>query len=640
MKLAAILLLMLPLLAGLVNGLFSQTISKKNAGIIASSLMIASSVLAMYIFYCAGINNNILHITFSKWFTFGKNSVNWAIYVDSLTSIMFVVVTWVSAVVHVYSLGYMKDDADLPKFLSFLSLFTFFMLALVSADNFLQLFFGWEGVGLCSYLLIGFWYKKPEANKAAIKAFIVNRITDIAFIFGIIMLILYTGHADFVGVFTQGEELSLITFDIMEHEFSVLDIICLLLFIGCMGKSAQLGAHIWLPDAMEGPTPVSALIHAATMVTAGVFLVARCSYLFEYSPFVLHIITYVGGITCLFAASIAVTQTDIKKIIAYSTCSQLGYMFLACGVSAYQAAIFHLATHAAFKALLFLSAGNVIHGCHEQNIFKMGGLAEKMPITYINFWVGSLAIIGIFPLAGFYSKDLILESVYATHNIGNSMFIIGITAAVLTAIYSMKIIILVFHGTTNLTKNAFENVHEAKVIMNIPLIFLIAGSLFAGMIGYYILDIGNADGYFVNSIFNLKHSNNLSHVPLVIELLPLIAGVGGMLIGFCCYKNKLYSKIADNAKFIYSILYNKYYFDEIYNSLIVNPLIKVSKFINIFDQKAVDRFGPQGLSAATRGFAFVVSRFQTGYIFNYTFITLLAIVICISYFVFNLIRII
>ena len=391
---------------------------------------------------------------------------------------------------------------------------------------------------------------------------------------------------------------------------------------------------------MEGPTPVSALIHAATMVTAGVFLVARCSYLFEYSPFVLHIIAFVGGVTCLFAASVAIAQTDIKKIIAYSTCSQLGYMFLACGVSAYQAGIFHLATHATFKALLFLSAGNVIHGCHEQNIFKMGGLAEKMPLTYINFWVGSLAIIGIFPLAGFYSKDLILESAYAAQNIGKSMFVLGITAAILTAIYSMKIIVLTFHGTTNLTRDAFENTHEADAVMNVPLIILIAGSLFTGMIGYYILNIGEASGYFVKSIFNLKRDSNHPHLPLSIELLPLIAGVLGMILGFYCYRGKVYSKIAGNLKFIYNILHNKYYFDEIYNSLIVRPVGLVSQLMNIFDQKAVDRFGPGGLSTVTRGFAYVTSKFQTGYIFNYAIFTLLAIVICITYFVFNFIRII
>ena len=432
MQIAAILIVFLPLLSGIINGTFCQRLSKNQAGIISCSAIILSSLLACLVFYHVGIKGNIIHIKIAEWVQIDNIKINWAIYIDQLTAIMFLVVTWVSAVVYIYSLGYIEESETLPRFLSFLSFFTFFMLSLVSADNILQLFFGWEGVGFCSYLLIGFWYYKDSANSASIKAFIVNRIGDFAFILGIIIIIIYSGYADFAGIFSKAQVLSEIKFNIYGVELSRLDIICLLLFIGCMGKSAQIGLHIWLPDAMEGPTPVSALIHAATMVTAGVFLVVRCSYLFEYSPIMLQIIASIGAITCLFAASIAITQNDIKKIIAYSTCSQLGYMFLACGVSAYNAAMFHLVTHAFFKALLFLSAGNVIHACHEQNIFKMGGLKDKMPITYCNFWVGSLAIIGICPLAGFYSKDLILESAYQANSL--SYFVLGIIAAVLTAV--------------------------------------------------------------------------------------------------------------------------------------------------------------------------------------------------------------
>ena len=403
MLLVTKLIIFLPLISGIFNGVFCKKLSNNQASFTAIIPIILSAVCASYVFVVAGINKETIHIIITKWINIELVSVSWAIYVDQLTAIMFILVTFVSAIVHLYSLGYMKDDKNLPKFLSYLSLFTFFMLALVSADNFLQLFFGWEGVGLCSYLLIGYYYQKDSANNAAVKAFIVNRIGDFAFIMGIVITLIYASTVEFSGVFAQSQDLANTAITILGYEFKVLDIICLMLFIGCTGKSAQIGMHVWLPDAMEGPTPVSALIHAATMVTAGVFLIARCSFMFEYSPNVLAIITVVGAITCLFAATIAIAQTDIKKIIAYSTCSQLGYMFFACGVSAYQAGIFHLVTHGFFKALLFLSAGSVIHSASEQEIFKIGGIWQKMPITYANFWVGSLAIIGIFPLAGLLS---------------------------------------------------------------------------------------------------------------------------------------------------------------------------------------------------------------------------------------------
>lgn len=533
----ALLIVILPLASAIINGVLCLVVNKKYASIISSSAIIISALFSLYIFYYTGLNQNIIHITLGKWFEIAKFKVNWAIYVDQLTSIMFLVVTCVSSVVHIYSLGYMAEDTGLPKFLAFLSLFTFFMLMLVSADNFLQLFFGWEGVGLCSYLLIGFWYKKEAANKAAIKAFIVNRVGDFAFILGIIAIIFYCRSANFTEVFLAAKELANAPVNLFGFLPSSLDIICLLLFIGCMGKSAQIGLHVWLPDAMEGPTPVSALIHAATMVTAGVFLVARCSYLFEYSPTILQFITIIGGITCLFAASIAIAQSDIKKIIAYSTCSQLGYMFLACGVSAYNSAIFHLVTHAFFKALLFLSAGSVIHAIHEQDIFKMGGLRDKMPVTYGNFLIGSLALIGIYPLSGFYSKDLILESVYSA---GSFMFIFGIIAAILTAIYSMKIIILVFHGKTKLAHDVFEHAHEPPSIMNNPLTILVAGSFFCGMIGYYLLSIDKPGGYFHESIFSLHiYRLLINHPPLYIKMLPMAVGIIGIIIGICVYRLRI-----------------------------------------------------------------------------------------------------
>ncbi len=633
MEFALKLIVFLPLVSGIVNGLFCKKITNCVASKISSAAIIVSAICAAIIFVKAGVNKETMHIVLAEWISIDTLHVNWSLYVDQMTAIMFLLVTVVSAVVHVYSLGYMADDKTLPKFLSYLSLFTFFMLALVSADNFVQLFFGWEGVGLCSYLLIGYYYQKDSANKAAIKAFVVNRVGDFAFIIGLVLIILYTGAVDFVTVFASAGSLSHTEIMILGSNFMVLDVICLMLFLGCMGKSAQIGMHVWLPDAMEGPTPVSALIHAATMVTAGVFLVARCSFMFEYSPHVLNFITVIGGVTCLFAALVAIAQTDIKKIIAYSTCSQLGYMFFACGVSAYQAGMFHLVTHGFFKALLFLSAGSVIHACHEKDVFKMGGLRKKMPITYANFWIGSLAIIGIFPFAGFYSKDLVLESAYAAGGYGSLAFVLGIIAAILTAVYSLKIIMLTFHGETRLSPKAFNNTHESPKIMNIPLLVLGAGTLFAGMIGYYILGISSPYGFFSGSIFNLNISDHDHHVSMIIQLLPLIVGITGAMFGVYIYKGSMSDCIASKMKFIYCILKNKFFFDEIFDKLFVKPTKMLSRLAGKFDIKCIDRFGPNGFGVVTRGFSWCVCQIQTGYIFNYAFYIIFALVVCITIFV-------
>lgn len=628
---AAILTLILPLISSVINGLFCQCLSKKLAAYIAITAIILSAFFATLIFYNIVIHKETIHLTLAKWLVISELKINWAIYVDQLTAIIFIVVTWVSAVVHIYSLGYMQDDQGLPKFLAFLSLFTFFMLALVAADNFLQLFFGWEGVGLCSYLLIGFWYQKELACRAAIKAFIVNRIGDFAFILGIITIIVYFGTADFASVFNKAKVFSTVKLSLVGFNPSVIDVVCFLLFLGCMGKSAQIGLHIWLPDAMEGPTPVSALIHAATMVTAGVFLVARCSHLFEYSPIVLQFIAIIGGITCILAASIAIVQSDIKKIIAYSTCSQLGYMFLACGVSAYNAAIFHLVTHAFFKALLFLSAGSVIHACHEQDIFKMGGLKDKMPITYCNFLIGSLALIGIYPLAGFYSKDAILELAYSSGGIGIFVFILGILAAILTSIYSMKIIILVFHGKTRLAKDKFDHIQESPNIMNLPLTILAGGSLIAGMLGYYIFSLDKPSGYFMDSIFNLHIYRKMANHPSVyIKLLPMFVGLIGMMLGIYLYR-KISKKII--IGFIQRLLMHKYYFDEIYDLVIVRGVNLLASLCYLIDQKVIDRFGPSGFAKITNYCGIIVSRSQTGYIFDYTLYIALSVIIIISFFI-------
>ena len=635
MLLVTKLIIFLPLISGIFNGVFCKKLSNNQASFTAIIPIILSAVCASYVFVVAGINKETIHIIITKWINIELISVSWAIYVDQLTAIMFILVTFVSAIVHLYSLGYMKDDKNLPKFLSYLSLFTFFMLALVSADNFLQLFFGWEGVGLCSYLLIGYYYQKDSANNAAVKAFIVNRIGDFAFIIGIVITLIYASTVEFSGVFGQSQDLANTAITILGYEFKVLDIICLMLFIGCTGKSAQIGMHVWLPDAMEGPTPVSALIHAATMVTAGVFLIARCSFMFEYSPNVLAIITVVGAITCLFAATIAIAQTDIKKIIAYSTCSQLGYMFFACGVSTYQAGIFHLVTHGFFKALLFLSAGSVIHSTCEQEIFKIGGIWQKMPITYANFWVGSLAIIGIFPLAGFYSKDLILESAYIASGVGVFAFVLGIFAALLTAIYSLKIIMVTFHGNTSLSKDVFSHVHESPKIMNTPLLVLVAGALFSGMLGYYILSIDSPLGYFSGSIFNLHTAPHDHHVSLFIQLLPLMVGVTGSIIGIYCYRGNTYQKISNNFNLIYCVLKNKYFFDELYDKIFIKFTKVLSCLAGYFDIKVIDRFGPNGFAHLTRGISWCICRFQTGYIVNYVLYIIFTLVLCITIFVFK-----
>ncbi|NRB11266.1 MAG: NADH-quinone oxidoreductase subunit L [Rickettsiaceae bacterium] len=628
-----IFIIFLPLIASIINGIYCKKISNCLASKISSFAIIISAILAAIIFVHSGIDKNTIHIILANWITIDSFNISWSIYVDQLTAIMLVVVTFVSAVVHIYSIGYMADDDNLPKFLSFLSLFTFFMLMLITADNFLQLFCGWEGVGLCSYLLIGYYFHKNSANNAAIKAFVVNRVGDFAFIIGIVIIALNIGSITFETVFDQVNVLTNQFIYFFDYEFTMLDVVCLLLFIGCMGKSAQIGLHVWLPDAMEGPTPVSALIHAATMVTAGVFLVVRCSFMFEYSQVVLTLITIIGAITCLFAALVAISQTDIKRVIAYSTCSQLGYMFFACGVSAYQAAIFHLATHGFFKALLFLSAGSVIHACHSQELHEMGGLRRKLPITYANFWIGSLAIIGIYPFAGFYSKDLILESAYGTSSAGNFAFILGIIAAILTAIYSLKIIILAFHGKTKLKDKDFSHAHESPAIMNIPLIILTAGALFSGMFGYYILDIGNSFGYFAGSIFNLDTPEHEHHLEPIIKYLPLIVGIAGSLIGIIAFKTTIYNWLATNFKFIYNILKNKFYFDELYDKIFVCPTKILSNFSAIFDNKFIDRFGPNGFSKITNGFSWCMCQVQTGYIFNYAFYIIMAIIFCITIFI-------
>lgn len=626
------LIIFLPLISAFFNGFFNKKLGDCLVKWVAGVCIIIPTLFSFYLFSKIVIDKNVFQFILSDWINIGNLGVNWLVYVDQITAIMFLLVTSVSAVVHIYSLGYMKEDKTIAKFLSYLSLFTFFMLMLVCSGNFVQLFLGWEGVGLCSYLLIGYYSYKDSANKAAIKAFIVNRISDFAFISGIALIIIYTGRVNFSDVFASIDVLLETKLLIFGSEFVLLNLVCLLLFIGCMGKSAQLGMHVWLPDAMEGPTPVSALIHAATMVTAGVFLLVRCSFLFEHTPIILNFIAIIGAVTCLFAALIAIAQSDIKKIIAYSTCSQLGYMFFACGVSAYQAAMFHLVTHGFFKALLFLSAGNIIYVTGQQDLFKMGGLRKKMPVTYMNFCIGSLAIIGVYPFAGFYSKDLILESAYSHGGVGSIAFIFGIVAAFLTAIYSLKIIILTFHGKTKINDNKFDTIKEAPCVMNLPLILLTCGALFSGMIGYYILDINNPYGLFIRAIYNktiIQHHK----IPLIVETLPLIVGLFGILIGYYIYIRKYYEPIIQRFKYTYCLLSNKFFVDEIYQQILIKPVNKLAHLLRYIDTNCLDRFGPNGAACVTRCISRCICRIQTGYIYNYAFYIVLALVLYLTFVV-------
>ena len=484
------LIVFLPLIGAIIAGFFGRWIGDKAAMWTTCSLLVVSALLSVIVLIDVAGGGNARTTEIFTWIRSGDFDVSWALRVDSLTAVMLIVVTVVSAVVHIYSVGYMEHDPHKARFFAYLSLFTFFMLMLVTADNFLQMFFGWEGVGLASYLLIGFWYQRPSACAAAIKAFLVNRVGDVGFALGIASTFMLFGFATFDEVFAAVPEVTGESFNFLGAEVNWLTLTCILLFIGAMGKSAQLGLHTWLPDAMEGPTPVSALIHAATMVTAGVFMVCRLSPMFEYAPVALDLVTYVGAATAFFAATIGLAQNDIKRVIAYSTCSQLGYMFFAAGVSAYSASMFHLLTHAFFKALLFLGAGMVIHAVSdEQDMRKMGGLWRRIPITYAYMWIGSLALAGVPLFAGYFSKDLIIEAAYASTHLtdggaeGYVAYWAGVIAAFFTALYSWRLIIMTFHGQPRMDQQTWDHVHESPKVMWIPLLVLAAGAVLSGWIG-------------------------------------------------------------------------------------------------------------------------------------------------------------
>ena len=631
-------LVFLPLLGSIISGFFGRYIGDRNSEIVTSLFVTISAVLSLIIFYEVTINNYENNLVITTWMNSGLLDVNWSIKVDTLSSVMLVVVCLVSSIVHIYSIGYMSHDPHKTRFMAYLSLFTFAMLMLVTSDNFLQLFFGWEGVGLCSYFLIGFWFKKDSANAAAIKAFIVNRVGDFGFALGIFLIFYVFGTVNYDEVFSQIPQSINKEISFLGMNLKVVDLICILLFIGAMGKSAQFLLHTWLPDAMEGPTPVSALIHAATMVTAGVFLVVRCSPIFEYSQIALNIICVVGMTTAFFAATVALVQNDIKKIIAYSTCSQLGYMFFAAGVGAYNVAMFHLFTHAFFKALLFLGSGSVIHSFKgEQDIRNMGGVWKKMPYTWILMIIGTLALTGFPFLSGYYSKDAIIEFAYLKGNtVGYYAVAVGIFTALLTAIYSWRLIFKTFHGNYENKKLKIETIHESSYVMLLPLTILAFGSIFSGFF-FKELFIGysSSNDFWANSI---KFLSPLSahHPPLwIVYLTPVVVVLSIPISYYLFLKNKnITNWLVKENKPLYNFLLNKWYFDELYDYLFIRPIKTLGIFFwKIIDIQTIDRFGPDGISSLIKKLSNKAVKFQSGYIYQYAFIMLLGFSAFLTYLI-------
>ncbi len=621
-------LLFLPLLASITSGFFGKSIGDRKSGIVTSVFVSISALLSLILFYEVIVNDYTNNVVIATWINSGTLNVNWSIKIDALSSVMLVVVTLVSSLVHIYSIGYMSHDPHKPRFMAYLSLFTFAMLTLVTSDNFLQLFFGWEGVGLCSYFLIGFWFKKDSANAAAIKAFVVNRVGDFGFALGIFLIFYLFGTVNYTEVFDQIPQIVEKELMFLGIQIKAVDLICILLFIGAMGKSAQIFLHTWLPDAMEGPTPVSALIHAATMVTAGVFLVVRCSPIFEYSPLTLNIITIVGMVTAFFAATVALVQTDIKKIIAYSTCSQLGYMFFATGVGAYNVAMFHLFTHAFFKALLFLGSGSVIHSFKdEQDINHMGGVYKNLPYTWILMIIGTLALTGFPFLSGFYSKDAIIEFAYLRGNsVGYYAAGVGILTALLTSIYSWRLIFKTFHGSYNNQKIKIEEIHESPLIMLIPLMVLAVGAIFAGFL-FKDLFIGHGDqGIFWGDSIKFLNPLSTDHPPLwIILITPILVLLSIPITFYLFVKNKeIPNQFIQSNKPLYNFLVNKWYFDELYDVLFVQSSKKIGLFFwKVVDVKIIDKFGPDGLSLLFKDLSLKASKFQSGFIYQYAFMILI-----------------
>ncbi len=638
----------LPLVGAIIAGFFGRVIGDRGAYWVTSTLLVVSALLSCVLFYNVALQGDPRTIEILQWVNSGSFEFAWSLKVDTLTAVMLMVVTVVSAVVHVYSIGYMANDRSIPRFFAYLSLFTFFMLMLVTADNLIQLFFGWEGVGLCSYLLIGFWYDRPSANAAAIKAFFVNRVGDFGFALGIfaIFLLFETVHLD--SIFSAAASQADARLEFLGGDFHAITVICLLLFVGAMGKSAQLGLHTWLPDAMEGPTPVSALIHAATMVTAGVFMVCRMSPLFEYSDLALAVVAIVGGTTAFVTATIGLTQFDIKRVIAYSTCSQLGYMFFAAGVSAYPAAMFHLMTHGFFKALLFLGAGSVIHAfSDEQDMRRMGGVWRMIPVTYVYMWIGSLALAGIgipgvFGMAGFYSKDVIIESAWAAGTgAGSFAFWAGLAAAFMTAFYSWRLLFMTFHGEPRCDERTLAHIHESPKTMIVPLAVLALGSILAGAVAVNVFVGGGMEAFWGESIRILPEHGALeaSHdVPLLVKLSPLALALAGIGLAWWMYIRKPDTAAVWSAKLrpAYLLSFNKWYFDELYEALIVRPAFALGRGLwKSGDGRLIDGIGPDGVASTMRRFSLRASALQSGYLYHYAFAMLIGVVVLITWYFYS-----
>jgi NADH-quinone oxidoreductase subunit L len=678
------LIVFLPLLGFLIAGIFGPWIGARGAEYVTTSLLGVSFVLSWIAFVMVAGGADA-HIFLGNWFTSGKVVASWALRIDTLTAVMLIVVTTVSFLVHVYSIGYMSDEPSRPRFFAYLSLFTFAMLMLVTSDNLVQLFFGWEGVGLMSYLLIGFWYERPTANAAAIKAFVVNRVGDFGFSLGIFLTYYLTGSIAFDQVFAAAPGLVGKTVHFIGFDWDAVTLACLLLFMGAMGKSAQFLLHTWLPDAMEGPTPVSALIHAATMVTAGVFMVARLSPLFELSSAALSVVTIVGGTTAFFAATIGLVQNDIKKVIAYSTCSQLGYMFVGLGVGGYSAGIFHLFTHAFFKALLFLGAGSVITAMHhEQDMRAMGGLRKEIPFTFWMMIIGTLALTGVgipftpIGFAGFVSKDAIIEAAFASHRYGAVYgFLCTDVAAGLTAFYSWRLVFMTFFGqrgdwgdslrtsgheqdghahvepdpsgsaahahsiSPNTHAHADHPVRESPMVMLAPLAVLALGATCAGTVFHYLFIGGGYEGFWRNSLF-LGQENHLleemEHVPALVSLSPSLFMLGGLAIAYYMYlvDRTAPARLANAFPAVYRFLLNKWYFDELYDFLFVRPAFAIGRaFWKGGDGAIIDGFGPDGVSARVLDVARSAVRLQTGYVYHYAFAMLLGAAALTTWYLFG-----
>ncbi len=625
-----------PLIGSMIAGLFGRYIGNRLAQAVTIIGMMVSAGLAIAVFMQVAVGDaDPIQEKVLTWIISGDFTVSFGLLIDRITAIMLIVVSGISTLIHIYSIGYMAEDPDQPRFFSYLSFFTFAMLMLVTGDSFLQLFFGWEGVGLASYLLIGFWFKKESACNAAMKAFLVNRVGDFGFALGIFAIYMVFGTLDYEAVFRMaGSGQYPQTIDFLFGPANTITVICLLLFVGAMGKSAQFILHTWLPDAMEGPTPVSALIHAATMVTAGVFMVSRASPLFELSETALAVVTIIGATTAFFAATVGLVQNDIKRVIAYSTCSQLGYMFFAAGVSAYAAAMFHLMTHAFFKALLFLGSGAVIHAMHhEQDMRKMGGLVKKIPFTYAMMMIGTLALTG-FPylFAGFYSKDAILESAYAAHtSVGMFAWVLGIIAAFMTTFYSFRLVFMTFHGKPG-DQHAYDHAHEAPFSMQLPNLVLAVGAIGAGYVGLPLI----AEGWFKDAIILAPGHDalkNAHHVGLFVKWLPFAMFLGGLILAWILYIRKptLPGFIAEQWRGTYRFLLNAWYFDKLYDRVFVRMARRIGEGLwKTGDETMIDGYGVNGIAATCVRLAQQLKQFQTGYVYHYAFAMLIGVLVLVS----------